>query len=81
MSSCLGGARAPSATAAPVTLALLGRMGGRRVGGGQDGVGGLLMQVGAGVRPGGQRGGDGLEEAHGRVRREGGVMLRGGKGR
>ena len=51
------------------------------MGGGQDGVGGLLMQVGAGVRPGGQRGGDGLEEAHGRVRREGGVMLRGGKGR
>ena len=45
--------------------------------GGEGGVGGLLVHVGAGRRARGQGGGDGLQEAHGRV---GGVGGGGGEG-
>lgn len=63
-------------------FALLGRMRGGGVGrGGKGGVGGLLVQVGAGIRASGQRGGDGLKETHGRVCGVGRMMLRGEEGR
>ena len=49
--------------------------------GGEGGVGGLLVHVGAGGRARGQGGGDGLQEAHGRVGGVGGGGGEGGGGR